>query len=203
MNKTIRTKMYFKQQQAFLNTLIDLYEVNPAIQDVKVLSDYGLVFATLDKSIIKKVVNYGVRAVANCPKSVMDETPKMIYDATVISFTGMKYLNIYDLIDLFPIGKTYDGDKYGTKDYFYAKEMVKTYTKYEDFVDMEDLEFEFLLSDLNSDVLFSYLCKYAMLGNMREKIAKDVLQTKWKDYFDKKFDKYVVVRKAGVLLGRD
>ena len=83
--------------------------------------------------------------------------------------------SIEEFISVFPIEKTYDGDKYGTKDYFYSKRALDTLlasgmTHFESLRDIFDFFFEVQMSNkVVTHIFVNALC-YAM-----DSIGCDVL----------------------------
>ena len=80
-----------------------------------------------DPQDIKKLIVYGVKRVNAKPKSEYIEIKEAKSDfqfATVITdFMGT--LTPSEFMNLYPITKTYDGDKYECKDYFSAMDYIK------------------------------------------------------------------------------
>lgn len=204
MNKTFKEKLYYRQQRAYFDLMLSLYRDYPReMSVVKRLGDYSLVFSALDKDIIKKICAVGVRAVVNCPRHILETQTKVVYDTYFISHLALKFLNVYDLVNLFPIHKDYNGERDGVKDYFYAVKSIEKYKDYEDFLDMDEEEFEILLSDLNSNILFAYLCKQYTLSNMYDKVIQSMCRDYFASHLKEKFATFKVIRKAGVRRGRN
>lgn len=79
------------------------------------------------KANIKKLIIYGVKTINTKPKPEYIEIKEAESDfqfANVITdFMGT--LTPPEFMNLYPIEKTYDGDKYECKDYFYTKNYIK------------------------------------------------------------------------------
>ena len=76
---------------------------------------------------VKKLIVYGVKIVNAKPKSEYIEIKEAEHDfqfATVITDL-MRTLTPKEFMNLYPITKTYDGDKYECKDYFYTINYIK------------------------------------------------------------------------------
>lgn len=78
------------------------------------------------KDTLKKLIYYGIMVVNTKPKetSTIDAiTDDFNFIQTIL--LGIGSLTPRELINIFPIDKTYDGDKYGTKDYYYTMGYIK------------------------------------------------------------------------------
>jgi hypothetical protein len=74
---------------------------------------------------ILKAVNHGIRAVAaHADKSV---EPEILFGLCEGVKNFMKLITPRELMQVFPTTKTYDGKKWGTKDYFSTMDMIREY----------------------------------------------------------------------------
>ena len=186
-------------QAAYLNLMVSLFEKNKDLEklNIKYLYEYNLFFQMLRKETIKKICILAIKSIANCEKEDMKKNPKMIYDTCYIGILGLRFLNVHDIVNLFPINKNYNGEKFGIKDYFSAKKTVEKYSDRKDFLDMDFTEFEEVLSNLNSDVLFSFLIRKYNITKMSEEINKDYYKTMFQLILKKRFKEVIPLTFGG------
>lgn len=76
----------------------------------------------------KRVVYWGIRALGDSRlKQTSLEESQDFFNLCYTILHLIERLTPNQLISIFPIEKKYDGDKYGTKDYFYTMEMCKNH----------------------------------------------------------------------------
>ncbi|NWO14670.1 hypothetical protein [Virgibacillus sp.] len=79
-----------------------------------------------DKQLIIRNIFYGVKLINSMPKKrEYDEILSAFQLASAIKGT-MGKLTPKEFMNIFPIAKEFDGDKYEMKDYFYTKEYIET-----------------------------------------------------------------------------
>lgn len=116
-----------------------------------------------DFEIHKKLVFWGVRSLAKKQRNI--KTKEHLYREIslyqlIIDLVGKLTPN--QLINLFPINKTYDGDKYEMKDYFYTIDMCK-----EHGLDNPIEEaFEFLWDYMNNTTGFFLINYMSLLSDL-------------------------------------
>lgn len=81
-----------------------------------------------DRDTLKKLIFYGVKMINTKP-----ERQTTTYDEAILAFQFamlvqgmMGFLTPAEFVSMFPIAKEYDGNKYGTKDYFYTMNYIKS-----------------------------------------------------------------------------
>lgn len=81
-----------------------------------------------DRDTLKKLIFYGVKMI-----NAKMETQTTTYDETILAFQFtesvqgmMGTLTPAEFVNIFPVAKEYDGRKYGTKDYFYTMNHMKS-----------------------------------------------------------------------------
>lgn len=72
-------------------------------------------------------------------------------------------VKIQDFLNIYPIKKTFDGDKYGEKDYYSSKQYIDTLLSVTDTF-TEDNVAEFLMETLLDEVLFEQAAISMMMG---------------------------------------
>lgn len=80
---------------------------------------------TDNRSDILKAVNHGVRAATGCERRKHDPLHLLNLCEGVMSFISL--ITPRELMQLFPIEKIYDGERWGTKDYFSTIEALVQY----------------------------------------------------------------------------
>lgn len=75
----------------------------------------------------------------------------------------MNGVKIKDFLNIYPIKKKYDGDRYGEKDYFSSKQYVDTLLSITDTFDRTNIS-EFLMEVLLDEVLFEQSAIAMMMG---------------------------------------
>lgn len=80
------------------------------------------------RDTLKKAIVYGVKAINTQPKETLvlkdDYIERFQLISTIHYFMGI--LTPMEFMNLFPITKEYDGQKYEWKDYFYTMDYIKT-----------------------------------------------------------------------------
>lgn len=78
--------------------------------------------------LLKRAVIYGVRIVNSKPEEKVLTRQEAIKDLrfTELIKVFMSSLTPKEFENIFPITKVYDGERYGTKDYFYSKDFLRT-----------------------------------------------------------------------------
>lgn len=90
-------------------------------------------------------------------------------------------VSIKEFLQCYPLRKSYDGERYGIKDYFYSNTYVKTLMSISDVFTEENIA-EFLMEVELEDALFRRLPIYMMLG-----VSHKWKQTKGTDMLDSLF----------------
>lgn len=128
----------------------------------------------VEKDFIKKMVYYNTTFLAmnrtaeiSTAKTVSDIDRVINWFFMTIHAIGM--LTIDELIEIFPIGKQYNGKKYGMKDYFYAKEQISKIQK-EQTLNTLGGEIIDVLPNLNNDTLITLSVGFVMASNIKRKM---------------------------------
>ena len=107
-----------------------------------------------DTDTVKKIIFYGIKGMINRDK------PKS-YSQAVDDFYTLSYikqavsrLTPVQFMTVFPIDKEFDGEKWGTKDYFYTMDYINSFGK------------DKLIGDSVSEFLFEYTNINIMLFNV-------------------------------------
>lgn len=91
---------------------------------IRVMEEYKVNRMEDDKVYVPRAVYYGVKVVTTYPE-IESQKEAMHYFELISAIKGMmSFLTSSEFINLFPIIKNYDGDKYGMKDYFYTRKYV-------------------------------------------------------------------------------
>jgi hypothetical protein len=198
-----KEKMYYKYQKAYLDLMINLYEKSMlaglSLEGLTENHQYHKLFSAVDKNFVKKICAVGVRAVNYCPEHIIDNHFETYFNTMVCCKFALKLLNVHDIVNLFPPEKTYDGEKYGVKDYFYAKTAITKYESYENFLNLNSDDFDTMLSDLNSNILFHFLVRLLSINSKYNCYLKANRKCKFEQALDKKFVQHKLIRKAGAL----
>ncbi|RIJ64157.1 phage infection protein [Rummeliibacillus sp. POC4] len=95
---------------AFLRVM-DEYKVNQT-EDVKIY--------------VPRAIYYGVKVVVTYPKPESQQEALWYFEFISAIKGMMSLLTPNEFMNIFPITKNYDGDKYGMKDYFYTRDYIRT-----------------------------------------------------------------------------
>lgn len=160
-------------------------------------------FNGLDSATIKKLVLYGVKAVNTSPMPNMDDTVEELEFMDKIQYY-MGLLTPSEFVNLFPITKDYDGDKYELKDYFYTRDYIATLPD-EPIGDVDKVS-EFLFEYHNREIskfAVKFLCVASQLQrlNGQPSIAelfaeKNGIETR-ETFTDEQGRKFWISRKSG------
>jgi hypothetical protein len=120
-----------------------------------------------ERDRLKQIVYYGVKYI-NCIDThrtvIMREQVQNEFTLIGIIKEIMKLLTLDELINVFPIPKEFDGEKYCTKDYFYAVEEFKQYNYNDPLCD--NLE-NILWDCMNYDLRNFQLCLFNVMDGIR------------------------------------
>lgn len=80
-----------------------------------------------EKSLIKKLIFYGVKAVntKKDPEYIIREEVEKDFELVNILQNLMATLTPREFMNIFPVEKEYEGHKFGMKDYFYTQDYIK------------------------------------------------------------------------------
>ena len=87
------------------------------------LRSYRRYLDSEDRLDLLKAAYHGVRSGATC--KVEEYSPERIYEYYTVVMAFVSYLTPRELTQMFPIGKTYDGDRWEMKDYFSSMEAIQ------------------------------------------------------------------------------
>ena len=92
-----------------------------------------LVTASTSRHRLKQAILYGVKYCAALhferPKNQTQKETELQYDLMLLVKHMMSKLKVSEFINLFPIKKEYNGDKFGWKDYFFTVDKLKEYNQ--------------------------------------------------------------------------
>lgn len=95
------------------------------IQKVKE-SSLNLASEEVDLDTRKKIIYYGVKMVNAAKRDAITvKERKSLFSLTSAIIDMIKLITPNDFENIFPIVKTYNGEKFETKDYFFTKKMIK------------------------------------------------------------------------------
>lgn len=121
---------------------------------------------TLDKETTIKLIFLSVKAFCAMKNDglTMDEA-EVRFNAMSDIMSYMALLTPTEFVQLFPIPKEYDGEKYCQKDYFSTMEMLKEYPVDEEIG--EDKIMEFLMEYYNWDIIKFEVEKLSLMSYIR------------------------------------
>ena len=158
------------------------------------------------KSYIKKLIIYGIKLMNTTIQDSEYISPKDIeYNIKFADLIKnlMATISPKEFINLFPLDKNYNGDKYGMKDYFYSMEYIDKLDKNDP---IGENIMEFLLEYQNSQITnfnlkviknISALRKFNGERSLAEEFADDVGITTYNLYTDDKGKQFVIDNKTG------
>lgn len=129
------------------------------------------------KPVIKKLIVYGVKAVntINSKSETLGAAPANFQFAQlIISF--MSGLTPLEFMNLFPISKDFKGERWGTKDYFYTMNYIKTLNP--DAPIGEEI-FNFLWEYTNLEVTIFNVNYLGYISDLRRLEGKPSLMEEW------------------------
>lgn len=129
----------------------------------------------------KKVVFYGVKMVISMPinkKDISFEEAQKLFDSICFIKTYMSTLTPSQFINIFPIDKVYDGEKWECKDYFYTMNYLNTLDKNSPIGDKID---ELLWEYVNSDVRRFNMACFLTVDVLRAFDGKCSMMEEWAD----------------------
>lgn len=135
----------------------------------------------LTKEYYKKIVFLGVKCIASFPVrncSNYDEVKNMYVSVLFIKEMITK-LTIEDFINVFPIQKTYDGERFQCKDYFYTNDYLKKFNMNDNLKD-EDLD-ELLWEYHNVDIRLFNTAFFMIVDSLRRFDGKQSMMEEWAD----------------------
>lgn len=157
-------KMWFKERR------IELLYKNARSYMLKFLDNN----MSGDKEFIKKMVYYNATFLA-MNRAAELSTAKTKNDINRVlnwffmTLHAIGFLTIDELVSIFPIGKDFNGNKYGVKDYFYAKEQISKIQKDKPLYDIGGEIIE-LLPNLNNNTLMVLSIGFVMASNLKRKM---------------------------------
>lgn len=79
------------------------------------------------KEYLYKIIFYSIKAVNSRPKKeyMTLDLAKQYFEFSNIALAAMKNITPKEFLQIFPLNKNYDGDKYECKDYFYSMNYIK------------------------------------------------------------------------------
>ena len=110
-----------------------------------------------------------------------------------------------ELERMFPIEKEYDGGKYGIKDYFFTKKILREYEKEKPIIesrDIDELLFDYQNNDIRLFILTGIACidalrRFEGLPSMMEEFAEIEGLDTYHKYTDQKTGKAFLISKSG------
>ena len=113
---------------------------------------------------LKKLIFLSIKSRIKSKEEISLENAEQLYSeySSIFSLIGM--VTIHELMQMFPISKTYDGDKYEVKDYFYTMDILKNKKLNEP---IGDNAFEFLMEYENDDIRLLCVNFMMILGKLR------------------------------------
>lgn len=132
-----------------------------------------------DRETLKKLIFYGVKMVNTKPKSrsaIYDEVMQDFQFAE--SIQGMMgTLTPAEFVNMFPVAKEYDGIKYGTKDYFYTMNHIKSLPD-EPIGDIKSV-MEFLWEYYNWEINHFSVNVFCFMSDIREMEGHPSIMEEW------------------------
>lgn len=129
------------------------------------------------RKVIKQLIVYGVKAVntIDSESETLGSAPTNFHFCQVI-ISCMSRLTPLEFINLFPITKDFDGERWGTKDYFYTMKYIKTLDP--DAPIGEEI-FNFLWEYTNWEITIFNVNYLRYISDMRQLEGKPSLMEEW------------------------
>jgi len=125
---------------------------------------------------IKKLIFYGVKAV----NSITDRDMKYLrsnfqFIETIQQMMGT--LKPSEFVNIFPITKEYDGNRYGTKDYFYTMDYLKTLS--DEPIGEERQVMDFLWEYHNLEICLFVVNMLSIASDLRRSEGQPGIMEEW------------------------
>lgn len=129
---------------------------------------------------IKQAVFYGVKVINLKPKEYSKTANDYLNDFQLIGAIKslIAKLTPGEFINLFPIEKTFDGQKWGVKDFFYTKEYISSLEQEKPIGDKID---RFLMEYTNKDIEVFMVKSMICLSKMRQLQGQPSIAKEWAD----------------------
>jgi len=149
--------------------------------------------------LVKQQVIYGVKYLINLKyRTKKNKTKEEIeYNFNIVQLVKscMACLTPKEFVNLFPITKEYDGDKWEVKDYYSTIEVLKEYSVNEPLGDKVD---ELLWDYQNNDIRFFMLEAMSLMSDIRHLQGKKDFMEEWLE--DQGVDTYTVNETDGYII---
>lgn len=122
-----------------------------------------------DRDRLKQIAYYAVKQVAEKERKAINltwEQAQAEFSFICVTKDILQMLTIEEYVNLFPIPKEYDGEKYQTKDYYYA---VKEFAKYNSNEPLGKNNLEYVLWDsMNLDLFRFQAYTFSVMSALRQ-----------------------------------
>lgn len=116
---------------------------------IRVLKKYPDALENRERFAISKIVFYGIKCFLMSPKPTNYEESLSDFEMASALKQMVSELTPNEFINIFPISKEYDGDRYEIKDYFYTRDYIE---KMDKGAPIGDKALEFLVEYTNEDI---------------------------------------------------
>lgn len=120
---------------------------------------------TLNKHYIKQNVLYSVKLISLTREPKGYDEIRNMFEFISATNTFISYLTPREFMNLFPVSKFYDGDRYGMKDYHYTMDYINSMNKDEP---IGEKALEFLVEYTNRDIHIFNMKSVMCLSRLRQ-----------------------------------
>lgn len=130
---------------------------------------------------LKAAIFCGVKYISMAPLSGAGADSRVLLRDVANLEMRMQFLTPNEMLEIFPLGKDFDGQRYGMKDYFSAKECISKYDGNSSMLDNMD---DILMEYWNSDIINYQVKKFMLADSIRREEGKKSMMEEFAEAMD-------------------